>query len=188
MTAASRPVCPACGSEQNVVKASKVYVAGITRADQRSPEDRQLLTAVYGKEPLSAEEVHQVSQQFGPPSGRSQIARPVHPDLAAGVFSLAALGFLINTFWTARAVFWIILALWLASLAAYAAARRAIVGRYRAQERLAVEDRQAVEVSVSRWMQVYYCGDDGCVFIPEHGDSVPLRQLQQYLLRPPDQG
>jgi hypothetical protein len=180
------PICPLCRSVHGVFKVSQVYVAGITRAEQRSEYDRQILASVYGKEQLSGAEIHQVAQQFGPPSGRSQVVRPVHPDLVAGMFSAVALVFLLNTFWVAQLAFWAILAIWLVSLAGYAATRKPVLRRYHGLETAAMGKRKGVELSVGKWMKVYYCIDDGCIFNPERSDSAPLSQLQQYLQLPPD--
>jgi hypothetical protein len=181
-----KPCCPVCKSGQDVFKVSQIYVAAITRAENRSAEDRQILVNIYGKELLSAAEIHQVAQQFGPPSGRSQVVRPVPPDLIAGMFSAVALVFLVNTFWVARPVFWAILGIWLLSLAGYWSTRKSVLNRYRGMETTALGDRKAVEISVGKWMKAYYCGADGCVFMPERSDSAPLNQLQQYLQLPPE--
>lgn len=179
------PICPLCHAEKGVYKVSQVYVAGITRAENRSMDDRQILVAVYGKDLLSASEIHQAAQQFGPPSGRSQVIRPVYPDLIAGLFSVVALIFLLNTFWVARPAFWAILALWLASLAVYATTRTLVLKRYHGFVTKVLGDSKAVELSVGKWMKVYYCIADGCVFMPEREDTAPLSQLQKYLQLPP---
>lgn len=178
------PHCPVCRSDQGVFKVSQVYVAGITRVENRSEDDRQTLVSIYGKELLSAAEIHQVALQFGPPSGRSQVVRPVHPDLVAGMFSAVALVFLLNTFWVARPFFWSILVIWLVSLIGYWSTRKPLLMRHRGMETTALGDRRAVEVAVGKWMKTYYCIEDGCVFMPERHDTAPLNQLQQYLQLP----
>lgn len=181
-----KPNCPICQSDAGVFKVSQIYVAGITRAENRSVDDRRTLVSIYGKELLSAAEIHQVTLQFGPPSGRSQVVRPVHPDLVAGMFSAVAVVFLLNTFWVASSVFWAILVIWLVSLALYWSTRKPVLNRYRGLEITARGDRKAVEISVGKWMKAYYCSEDGCVFMPGRTDAAPLNQLQQYLQLPPE--
>jgi hypothetical protein len=178
------PCCPLCHTQAAVFKVSQIYVAGITRAENRSPADRALLASIYGKEELSAAMVQQVSQQFGPPSGRRQVVRPVHPDLVVFLFSAVVVVFLLNTFLLARWVFWVILLLWLASLAGYWFTRGPVLCRFQGMETSVLGEQKSVERSIGAWMKLYYCLDDNCVFMPERMDSAPLSQLQRYIQMP----
>ena len=162
-----------------------VYVAGITVPGQRTASDRATMMAVFGREPVSPGEITQISRQFGPPQGRTTVMRPVHPDLVVGLFSLMALVFLFNTFSASAVSFWTILIIWLVFLGGYVLARKRIVSRHLASLDTVRLEKDGVQNAVERWMGLYYCASDGCVFDPRRGDSVPLEGLQGYLRLPP---
>ena len=72
------PVCPICQSSQAVVKVSQVYVSGITEPGNRSDQDKARLEAVFGRKVATPAEIRQTAHLFGPPAGRTQIARGQH--------------------------------------------------------------------------------------------------------------
>ena len=162
-----------------------IYVSGITVPAQRSASDHAVLMAVFGREPVSPAEIQQITRQFGPPQGRATMLRPVHPDLVVGLLSVMALVFLVNTFAASRISFWAILGIWLVFLVGYGLTRRPILSRHQAGLDAAQEEKNGVQDAVERWMRLYFCTSDGCIFDPQRGDSLPLDGMQRYLRLPP---
>ncbi len=175
------PACPLCQSAEPVLKVSQVYVAGITEPANRSAQDQERLEAVFGKELKNATDIRQAVRLFGPPAGRSVLVRPLHPDWYVAVLGIFALVFLINTFPAERLLFWIILALSLVCGLAYAFTRPLALKKFNAILATAAAEKQAVDQAVGRWMQLYYCCEDGCVFDPQRGGSAPVAEMQRYL-------
>ena len=179
------PVCPICQLSEPVLKVSLVYVSGITEPANRSPQDRARLEAVFGKDVKSAAEIRQTVHLFGPPAGRTQITRPIHPDMYMVVLAAIAIVILLNTFMTQRAFFWAILGISLVFGVVYLFTRSRVLEVFSRRQEAAAAEKAAVNRAVGDWMKLYYCSQDGCVFDPRRSDTAPVEDLQGYLARTP---
>jgi hypothetical protein len=177
------PVCPKCRSSQAVVKVSQVYVSGITEPGNRSDQDKARMQAVFGRQVATPAEIRQTVHLFGPPAGRTQITRPIHPDMYIFVLAVVAAFILINTFGNERVYFWVVLGISVLSGTVYYFTRASVVGAFRKRLEAAEAEKEAVNRAVGNWMRLYYCCDDGCVFDPARIDTAPLEELQRYLAR-----
>ena len=175
------PVCPLCQSAEPVVKVSQVYIAGITKPAERSEQDRLSLLAVFNKPVNSSADIREAARLFGPPAGRSQMARPVHPDLYLAVLAMAAVVFLINSFAVQRSLFWGILGVAVGFGLVYFFTRRKVVAKFRQVQAATAQENLAVDRAMGVWMKLYYCAEDGCVFDPEDGEAVQLEEMPRYL-------
>lgn len=178
-------VCPICQSSEAVLKVSQLYVSGITEPANRSDQDRARLEAVFGKEVTSPAEIRQTVHLFGPPAGRNQITRPIHPDMYMFVLAAIAVVILINTFVTQRTFFWVILGMSVIFGVFYFFTRASVVGDFQKRQEVVASEKAAVNRAVGDWMRLYYCSEDGCVFDPARSDTAPLEELQRYLARRP---
>jgi hypothetical protein len=178
-----QPACPKCHSSVPVLKVSTVYVSGITDPANRSEQDRDRLEAVFGKQVTSAADIRQTSHLFGPPSGRSQVTRPIHPDMYVFVFAAVTVVILINTFQNQRPFFWAILGIGLVFGVVYLFTRAKAVEKFRKRQEDAAAEKSAVDRAVGEWMKLYYCCDDGCVFDPARGDTALLEDMQRYIVQ-----
>jgi hypothetical protein len=175
------PLCPICHTSEPVLKVSQVYVSGITEPANRSDQDRARLEAVFGKEVKSPVEIRQAVHLFGPPAGRNQVTRPIHPDMYMYVFSAVTAVILINTFTAQRTFFWVILGIYAIFGVVYYFTRNSVVGGFRKRQEVDAAERDAVNRAVGDWMRLYYCTMDGCVFDPARPDTAPVEEIQRYL-------
>jgi hypothetical protein len=182
------PDCPVCHSPEPVVKVSQVYISGITNPADRSEQDRARLEAVFGKGNFSAAETRQITHLFGPPSGRKQGTRPIHPDMYMFVLAAVTVVFLLNTYSKQQTFFGIILFISVIFGVVYFFTRNKAVARFSKRLEEGEAEKLAVDRAVGEWMKVYYCCNDGCLFDPSREDTASLEELHRYLIqRPPFQ-
>lgn len=183
-----KPFCPHCGSAVHVYKVSQVYITGITEPGSRTAGDHALLADVFGEVDLPSEgkswesRVRTAIRPFAPPSGRTGQLRPLHPDWVVGGFSLAAVIFLINIYISQR--FWFGWAMVICAVTGvgYGLARRGLLRQFQAAQQAAWVQKEKDEQVIGRWMQLYYCAEDGCVFYPKAEKALPLEQMEQLLM------
>jgi hypothetical protein len=156
--------CPLCHSSETVFKVSQVYLAGITDPKSRTAADRMVVETVFGQPDLATRDLREGLRPFLPPSGKSQVMRPLHPDLVMGVFGLVALVMLYNIFVTEPQDCWVAALVFLAFGGAYLAARRQVMIRFEKAQLAVREEKAAVEGLVGRWLKLYLCSEDGTVF------------------------
>jgi hypothetical protein len=41
--------------------------------------------------------------------------------------------------------------------------------------------KKQAEAAIGRWMKMYYCWDEGIVFLPGEKQAIPLDQIRAYL-------
>src|SRR5512139_235338 len=77
------PVCPQCGENDRVEKVSTLYLEGLRVGNKANdPLGQKSLTG------LSKAEISELRHLLAPPSsGKSQVTRPIHPDLILLVFT-----------------------------------------------------------------------------------------------------
>lgn len=180
MSNQSKPLCPECQSADPVVKLSQVYIAGITDQKSRSEEDVRLLERIFGKAPAPAA-LRKDLLPFSPPSGGSKLTRPSNPDIVMVALSAIMVVFLYNIYVSQTGLFPVVLALAAAIVIGFVFMRPRLWLRYQAEQENLRITQDSVKEYVERWMQVYYCADDDCVFDPKREGSVPLDQVNFFL-------
>jgi hypothetical protein len=158
------PECPVCHSSANVAKVSQVYLAGITDPKSRTEADQAVIEMVFGEKDLTQRDLREGLRPFMPPSGKTKVTRPMHPDLIVGGFGLVALVMLYNIFVNQPQDGWVAMLAFLAFGGVYLAARKGVLARFEKAQLAAQEEKAVVEGLGGRWLEQYLCTEDGTVF------------------------
>lgn len=143
-------------------KVSTVYMNGI------GARDRQQST---------------LTQKLSPPAaGKQGMMRPIHPDLVVIVFSLIApifgYGILTNQAGTLLPVGILLII----GYGAYFWQRKRLLERFQADLEHRRNEVERIQRGIGRWMEIYYCARDECVFKPGSKHSIPIDEISEYLL------
>ncbi len=179
-------ICPACGRYDQVEKVSTLYLrgAGLGRGRLHSRSGTEA-----GPDPgwpltLSPAEFKRLSRQLSPPSGKSSLTRPIHPDIVILFFTAVLPFFLAGVYTTQPGYFLPLVVLVAAGYGLYFLLRRRILLRFQAQLDLRQAEIQRIRNGIETWMQLYYCVRDQGVFLPKDETVTPLDQLSTYLSGP----
>jgi hypothetical protein len=165
------PICPKCDSREWVQKVSTVYLEG---PDPVPGEDRQVAR-------MSKAEASELHQLLAPPSGKSQVTRPIHPDLMLLVFSGILPLFLVGIFNKQRPLLLPVLVVVALSYVVYFWQRSRLIARYSNLKKSQVEDVHQTERAIGRWMKMYYCAQDHVVFMDGSAEFVVAEQAGELM-------
>ncbi len=180
------PICPQCGQNTAVEKVSRLYVVGSEvkwrrkgRRGDPSEADRlpgeALAPAFAG---LSGGQLQALGQRLAPPGGsKGAPLRLIPPDWIVAALTLIAPLFVYQVAARQPEMLWLALAALAGFYAFYAWQRKAILARFAARQQAEQAERRRAEQAVRRWMGLYYCLDDDCVFDPAGGPAAPADQL-----------
>jgi hypothetical protein len=120
-------------------------------------------------------------KQFNPPSGQTVVVRQVNPDLIVIVFSLLALFLLYKIYVSQPGVFFIALGFLALFYAAYFIGRKFIMRKFNQRQDADLTAKKQAEAAIGRWMKMYYCWEEGIVFLPGEKRVVPLDHIRPFL-------
>lgn len=180
------PICPQCGQNTAVEKVSRLYVVGSEvkwrrkgrpggPAEADGSPGEALAPAFAG---LSGGQLQALGQRLAPPAGpRGAPLRLTPPDWAVAALTLIAPLFVYQVAAHQPEMLWLALAALAGFYAFYAWQRKAILARFAARQQGEQDEKRRVERAIQRWMSLYYCLDDDCVFDPAGGPPVPADQI-----------
>jgi len=185
MTNEMTPICPECQKNDKVFKVSQIYKESVTIFNKK--ENHPALTGMFINKGENAALPNpyrtDFTRLFAPPTGRGEIIRAIHPDLIAGVLSIAGLYLLYSAYTqqpSALLPSGIVLAL---VYIVYFIFRKNVIQKYNLSQAESKEEVVSVEQAIFVWMKLYYCARDGLVIEPESGKQMPLDEMKKYLLR-----
>jgi hypothetical protein len=179
--------CPKCGLSDRTFKVSEIYIEAL-EGFKKGEKGRVLPQIVSDQSQFEAPGILKVQafrsvvNDFSPPSGGSQLTRPVHPNLVILAFSLIAVFFLLQIYTTQPDLFLPMLILVFVFYLGYGFFRKTIYGKYNKQ----IQDNNSIkntyEAAIGKWMHLYYCARDNGVFDPQEDQMIPLESMKIYLL------
>lgn len=182
------PICPCCNLGDRAYKVSILYLEASVRLHHHETANQPELDAML--EDLLPPDCTEQDQAwvtarmlslFTPPAGKQVSSRQIHPDWM--IFFLIGIGivFAYSAATKQPAQLPAIIGLILLSLLIYWRIRKTAVLRYERQIREEEAEKEAVERAVARWMRLYFCTRDQCIFDPQENRSVPLERLKELL-------
>jgi hypothetical protein len=178
------PACPQCGKTDTVAKVNHIYLENLSA----KPLTEDLLIPHVLRWPAdkpsnSKKSYDEVTflKQFNPPSGQTVVIRQVNPDLAVIFFSLLAIFLLYKIYISQRGAFFIALGFIALFYAAYFIGRKFIMKKFKQRQDADQAAKKQAEAAIGRWMKMYYCWDEGIVFLPGEKQAIPLDQIRAYL-------
>lgn len=182
-------ICPVCSQSDQVEKVSTIYISGIglnrSVSQGSSPDDgrtSQASSQVLAQ--YTPAELRALSRRLKPPSmGKRSPFPALHPDLIVLTFSLILPIFLYGILTSQPEALLPMAVLLVGLYGLYLWKRKALVIKFEIQRNASRAAQKRVEQSVGRWMKLYYCARDDCVFQPGTGSSVPADQMPGYLMQ-----
>lgn len=182
-------MCPDCGKSEHVAKVSAVYISGVElklrRAKKLSEQDVEALedAPTFAKE-ASKEELIQLSTRLSPPSsGKRSTFRPIHPDWAVAALSMLAPIFIINMIASQSNVILPALIVLAGFYGFYFWKRAGLIENYQTMLQSQKTEEQRVRGAIERWLMLYYCFNDDCVFMPSDQAGTPADQIAGRIFR-----
>jgi hypothetical protein len=184
----SIPRCPACGQMDQVAKVSTLYLEGIRRTRLRKQAGNKFgagnalqLPAMYHA--LDTAALAQLSRRLKPPeSGKTQLVRPVHPDLVVLVFSLSAPLFLKEIYTSQTSVFLPVLVILAVLYGSYFWKRKQFTAVFAEQQQARKMNEERIQSAIQSWMLLWYCPCEDIVFNPSDSSMIPVDQMIFHLL------
>jgi uncharacterized membrane protein len=68
--------------------------------------------------------------------------------------------------------------------ATYLLTRKRIIARFIQKQKNEARETVQIKEAIERWMNLYYCAVDFVVFDKKHRISIPLQQMNNYLISP----
>jgi hypothetical protein len=178
------PACPQCGKTDTVAKVNHIYLENLSA----KPLTEDLLIPHVLRWPIekpakSKKTYDEVTflKQFNPPSGQTVVIRQVNPDLAVVFFSLLALFLLFKIYISQRGAFFIALGFLALFYLVYFIGRKFIMRKFKQRQEADLLAKKQAEAAIGRWMKMYYCWEEGIVFLPGEKQAVPLDQIRTYI-------
>lgn len=185
-------VCPQCNTSKEVYKVSEIYLSGLESIKSSNPSKDNAFDLVFGhpSQKLGRRFVDQTIKRtlvskFAPPSSSKQrISRSLSPDFIMFATFLLSIFMLYQIFTQQREVFVPALLIILAVGAAYLLTRKRIVARFIEKQKNEARETVQIKEAIERWMNLYYCAADFIVFDKKHRISIPLQEMNNYLMSP----
>ena len=185
-------VCPQCNNSKQVYKVSEIYLSGLESIKSSKPLKDNTFDLVFGQpsQKLGRSFVDQTTKRtlvtkFAPPSSSKQrISRNVHPDFIMFATLLLSLFMLYQIFTQQRSFFLPALLLILGLGAAYLLTRKNISAKFMNKQKKEAKETNQIKEAIERWIKLYYCAADFAVFDQKHRISVPLQEMNSYLISP----
>lgn len=184
------PVCPICETSEKSFKVSEIYIQSLVRLKHGNNAEAPIIDALQMEIPeerrdklKGAKYYRQLMESFAPPQGETRSTRAVNPDLVVGAVGLLSVFILYQVFSTQYFVFWYVLAFALIAFAAYFLSRKRIIAKFTAARAQEAGTKPIIEKAIGLWMKLYYCAQDNVVYWANKKDSVPIDQMNNYLLQ-----
>ncbi len=182
-------VCPKCGSEAHVFKVSQLYLESLMHLKHKETAETPLIDKLKAEVPEerlkkeSDEDYYRnVAQAFKPPEGGSQVARTINPDWVAVAMGLVSLFFLNQIFKNNHEDFWYMVLMVVVGYGLYFIFRKKIKEKYAGIVSKEMGSKEAVEKAVGVWMKLFYCSADNVVFGVKKDETIPLSEMNTYLV------
>lgn len=179
--------CPVCNNNDKSYKVSVLYMEGLDWQKEHGVNHQGKLNNIMDeylpeKADRSVKElfVSRLITLLSPPAGKKQYFRAIHPDNMAGFFLIISLIILIRANQSQPKATPIIIALLAISLIVFVIVRRHLLESYNQKKIFAQHEVTIVEKSISKWMRMYYCARDQCIFDPLSGQYTTLDQLNGF--------
>lgn len=187
MIPAPKPDCPSCGQNNHSYKVSLLFIAASARLNHHEEKDRaeldNTLSDLLSQDSSEGREhlLRFFVESFSPPRTSRQSSRSIHPDWMVFFGCAIGLFFAYQMALQNSGSLPIMISLVAIGLLLYLLSRRPVLKRY--QYRLQNEKGEAhrVDQAMARWMQLYFCTTDQCVYDPEQGLSVSIEQIGDLL-------
>jgi hypothetical protein len=185
-------VCPQCNTSKDVYIVSEIYLSGLESIKSNTPPKDNAFDLVFGhpSQKLGRRFVDQTTKRtlvskFAPPSSsRKRISRSISPDFIMLATFFISIFMLYQIFTQQREVFVPALLIILGVSAAYLLTRKRIVARFIEKQKNEARETVQIKEAIERWMNLYYCAADFIVFDKKHRISIPLQQMNNYLMSP----
>lgn len=126
----------------------------------------------------SNEELILLSKRLSPPSsGKRSTFRPIHPDWAVAALSMLAPVFIINIIASQSNTILPALIVLAGFYGFYFWKRAGLIANYHALLQSQKSEEQRVRGAIERWLMLYYCFNDDCVFMPADQTGTPADQI-----------
>ena len=188
----SDAVCPQCNTRKEVYKVSEIYLSGLESIKSSKTLKDNTFDLVFGhpSQKLGQRFVDQTTKRtlvskFAPPSSSKQrISRSVHPDFIMFATLLLSLFMLYQIYTQQRGVFIPALLLILGLGIAYFFTRKKINAKFMEKQKAEGKETDQIKEAIERWMKLYYCATDFTVFDQKRRVSIPLQEMNSYLMSP----
>jgi hypothetical protein len=180
--------CPVCRSSDKTFKVSEIYIEaleGLKKGEKGKTLPQIISDPAQLDAPgiLKTQAFRSIVRDFSPPSGGTQIIRPVNPNFVILAFTLIAIFFLLQIYTTQPEMFIPMLILVSLFYVGYGLFRKTIQKKYTKQIQDNINLKHRYEAAIGKWMRLYYCARDNVVFDPQEDRSVPLNSMETYLLK-----
>lgn len=179
--------CPVCNKKDKAYKVSILYMEGLNWQKMGGSNPGGGLGNIMeeflqGTSDGSAKElfVSRLVTLLSPPAGKKRYLRDIHPDHMAGFFLIISVIIILRGYLSQPMATPIIIGLLVTSFLVYGIFRRNLLERYNQKITLAQHEFLHVENSISKWMRIYYCARDQCIFDPLSGQHTSLDQLTSF--------
>lgn len=184
------PACPICLTSGKSYKVSDIYIQSLVRLKHGNDAEAPIIDALQMEIPeerrdklKGAKYYRQLMESFAPPQGETRSTRAVNPDLVIGAVGLLSIFILYQVFTTQYFAFWYVLAFAVIAFAAYFVFRKQIIEKYSAAKAEETGSKPIVEKAIGLWMKLYYCTQDNVVYWANKKDTVPIDQMNKFLLQ-----
>lgn len=182
--------CPQCEQNDLVFKVRQLYLESLDRLKSgetaKTPELDRFLTESGNGEKTKAETrriVMDLVKQLEPPSGKPQTLRTISPNMVMIVFAAVAIFFLYQIYMTQRPIFWLMVAIFVILYASFFIFHKKIMARYELQKSMDTGSVEVIKKAIGKWMKTSYCLRDNAIFGVNKGETVPLAELNRYLIQ-----
>ena len=185
-------ICPQCNNSKDIYKVSEIYLSGLESIKSSTPQKDNAFDLVFGhpsQKPVQRF-VDQTTRRslvskFAPPSSsKPQIFRSLSPDFIMAATFLLSIFMLYQIFTQQREVFVPALLIILAVGAVYLLTRKRIAARFIEKQQNEARETVQIKEAIERWMSLYYCAADFIVFDKKYHISIPLQEINNYLMSP----
>jgi hypothetical protein len=182
--------CPQCEQNDLVFKVRQLYLESLDRLKSgetaKTPELDRFLSESGNDGKTKAETrriVMDLVKQLEPPSGKPQTLRTISPNMVMIVFAAVAIFFLYQIYLTQRPIFWLMVAIFVILYASFFIFHKKIMARYELQKSMDTGSVEVIKKAIGKWMKTSYCLRDNAIFGVNKGESVPLAELNHYLIQ-----
>jgi len=185
-------ICPQCNNSKDIYKVSEIYLSGLESIKSSTPQKDNAFDLVFGHPSQKSVQrfVDQTTRRslvskFAPPSSsKPQIFRSLSPDFIMAATFLLSIFMIYQIFTQQREVFVPALLTIITVGAAYLLTRKRIIARFIEKQKNEAREIAQIKAAIERWMNLYYCAADFIVFDKKHRVSIPLQEMNNYLMSP----
>lgn len=190
MTKQTPEICPKCGQSDSIFEVRILYLEALEHVKPGNKAETPTLDRlleISGYKDTSKNKknniVNEMIKSFAPPSGKPELLKQISPDWIVTAFSLLAIFFLYQIYHSQRQFFWISAAVFALFIGYYILFHKKILARYQNQKDMDTSSKDVIQKAIGKWMKLSYCSRDNIVFGIKKDESVPLDEMNKYLLQ-----